>query len=533
MAKIPVKKCEGGEINLIAERLNIPLLLATRNSYKHEHSISKYIKSKHKFYNMDCILEKSIETRSKDHTRKLLGQYPESIGPCPSRRLANATRYVSDFRAYHLPPNIYNTSKEPFAGRRGLGGAYWRKLKKEYKIESLEYIKYTPPKRSRDKWKLYNLPKLTERFNLPHNKHKGVFFSNARLRPASTRCMITDPVLVKRLPTEPSPAHYNIERHTIQYNMPKPVPPPINNPHLFLRNSCIPAKLPGIIRRHLSFEPAVGRYEVRFPKHCPCGKKIFTPGLPLIIDREKRKKFRRIPYKKIKSHLYCAPDFTHVIGHGHTYVFRLPGSKLHKPKKLDNSIEKRFSARAAQQFHDYRYINMILAPRRRRLSEFAPYIDLHPQYKFRFNCIVKVTVVRRQLSKGKKLGFGGSAKRFSYVDYHSSIPTPAQVRQNKENLPVERQLQEYPVTRTPMTEIKPRFLEWYTTQKRETRPIYERKGPVKLPPLPEPKLLVTKKDLLPDLKPGVAYRRPVLYNKPIDIQEFFRVSTTADQDSED
>lgn len=302
---------------------------------------------------------------------------------------------------------------------------------------------------------------------------------------------------------------------------------------MFLRNSCIPEKLPGLIRRHLSFEPGVGRYEVRFPKHCACGKKIFTPGLPLIIDREKRKKFRRIPYKKIKSHLYCAPDFTHVIGHGHTYVFRLPGSKKHQPKPLDKSLKRLFSPRAAQQFHDYRYINMILAPRRRRLSYFPSYINLYREQKVRFNCIVKVTVIRRPLSKGKKLGFGGTAKRFSYVDYHSTVLTAAQARQIKESLPVERQLQDYPTTRTPLTEIKPRLLEWYTEQKKEIRPIFERKGPAKLLQLPQPKLLVTEKDLLPDLKPGVAYRPPVLYNKPIDIHEFFKTATTTDQETVD
>ncbi|XP_011198279.2 uncharacterized protein LOC105222588 [Bactrocera dorsalis] len=530
---MPVKKCEGGEINFVSERLNIPLLLATRNSFKNERIISNYIKNKHKFYTMDCKAEKAIETRSKEHARHLLGDYPENTAPCSSRRTVDGIRDVSNLKTFHLPPNIYDISKEPFASRRGLGGAYWRKLRKEFKIELQDYNKYTPPKKTRDKWKLYNVTKLTDRFNLPHNRHKGVFLSNPRQRPASTRCMVTDPVLVKRLPTEPSPAEYNVERHTIQHNIPMPVQPPKLNPHLFLRNSCIPEKLPGIIRRHLSFEPAVGRYEVRFPKHCACGKKIFTPGLPLIIDREKRKKFRRIPYKKIKSHLYCAPDFTHVIGHGHTYVFRLPGSKLHQPKKLDKSLKRLFSPRAAQQFHDYRYINMILAPRRRRLSYFPPYINLYQEQKVRFNCIVKVTIIRRPLSKGKKLGFGGTARRFSYVDYHSSILTAAQARQIKESLPEERQLQDHPITRKPLTEIKSRFLEWYTEQKEEIRPIFERKGPAKLPPLPEPKLLVTKKDLLPDLKPGVAYRQPVLYNKPIDIHEFLKTATTTDQETVD
>lgn len=325
----------------------------------------------------------------------------------------------------------------------------------------------------------------------------------------------------------------DINTLTPQYRS-KPVHTPKQNPHLFLRNSCVPDKLPGIIRRHLSFEPAVGRYEVRFPKLCSCGKKIFTPGLPLIVDREKRKKFRRIPYKKIKSHLYCAPDFTHVTGHGHTYIFRLPGSKKdQQPKPLDKSIKRKFSLRASQQFHDYKYINMILAPRRRRLSYFPPYLNIDPVHKVRFNCIVKVTVVRRQLSKSKKLGFGGSAKRFSYFDYRSTVLTSSQMQQIKQTLPIERQLQDYPVTRTPLPEIKSRLFEWYTAQKKGIRPTFELKGPVKFPPLPKPKLLVTKEDLLPDLKPDVAYRPPVLYNTRIDINEFLRKATTTDHETEE
>lgn len=92
--------------------------------------------------------------------------------------MGNVTRNVFDIKTHNLPPNIYNNSKEPYKSRRGMSGAYWKKLKKEFKTDFLDYIKYTPPKKTRDKWKLYNVLNLTDRLKLPHNKHKGVFLSS-------------------------------------------------------------------------------------------------------------------------------------------------------------------------------------------------------------------------------------------------------------------------------------------------------------------------------------------------------------------
>uniref|UniRef100_W8B733 Uncharacterized protein n=2 Tax=Ceratitis capitata TaxID=7213 RepID=W8B733_CERCA len=513
-------KFEGQQINFLSERLNIPLLLATRNRFKDERIISNYVRSKRKFYKMNCALEKSKQTRTKNQARKLLGDYPRGIGACPSRRMAEAARYGHASSANQLPPNIYDTRYTPYESRRGMRGAYWKKLPKEFEVNFLEYIKFTPKPKERGKWRLYNVvvSKWTERFNKPCNRHKGVFLSNARLRRPTTRCMLTDPTLVYRPSTEPSPAHYNVASHTISHRLPRAKYTPKPNPHLFLPKSCVPEKLTSIIPRHLSFQPAVGRYEVRFPKHCACGKKIFTPGLPLLIDREKRKRFRLKPYKKIKAHLYCAPDFTHVPGHGHTYVFRLPGAKKHQPKPLEPPNKRKPMEKSIQQFHDYRYIKMIIEPRRRRLSDLPRYFQNLPKPKVRFNCIIKVAM-RRQLTQGsRKLGFGGNARRFSNLDYRAAVLSVQQMQQIKSTLPPERRLRDQPVTRRPLTDIKSEVYAQPVPKHSTFEPMHRRA--MKFPPLPGPKLLVTRKDLLPEMKPGIAYKPPVYYNKSIDIRDF-------------
>lgn len=124
--------------------------------------------------------EKSKQTRTKNQARKLLGDYPRGIGACPSRRMAEAARYGHASSANQLPPNIYDTRYTPYESRRGMRGAYWKKLPKEFEVNFLEYIKFTPKPKERGKWRLYNVvvSKWTERFNKPCNRHKGVFLSS-------------------------------------------------------------------------------------------------------------------------------------------------------------------------------------------------------------------------------------------------------------------------------------------------------------------------------------------------------------------
>ncbi|XP_053964014.1 uncharacterized protein LOC128866966 [Anastrepha ludens] len=517
--------CEPSQVNFVPERLAIPLLLLTRNRMKNDNfrPLSEYISRKRNLYHTHCNLEDKKETKSQERARKLIGAYPAPSQPCFNRQLSKISKHMSKTKPYHPPPNIYNTTYEPYARRRGLGGAYWNKLPGE-RISTFVQLVSGPPKRPKSKWVLYNFPQMVERLNMSYNKHKGVFLTNARSRIASTRFMITDPKLVYHSPSDPSPAEYNVVYHTIAYNMAPEEYMKRQNPHLFLRQSCVPEQNRSLIPRHLSFLPAVGRYEIRFPKHCPCRRKIFTPGLRLIIDREKRKKSRHLPYKKIKVHLHCEPDWHHVPGHGHAHVFRYPKSKLRKPRPLKRPKKMNRLEKPLQLFHDHKYINMIVAPHRQGIGNI---VDDGSAPKIRFNCIIKVKMPKQFRHERKKL-FGGSAPRFSDQERHQVVLTTKQLEQLKNTLPVERQFRDHSITGTPLTEIKSRLFEIPARLK----PTYEptlRKRTFKFAAPPAAKLLVTKKDLLPHLAAGAVYKAPRAYNKPVELESFLK--TTADRES--
>lgn len=65
-----------------------------------------------------------------------------------------------------MAPNRYDTLKEMYAGFKGSGGAYWRKLsKRKLKVRTNE---------GKGQFKFYNLPTVMDRIWSKADKHKGV-----------------------------------------------------------------------------------------------------------------------------------------------------------------------------------------------------------------------------------------------------------------------------------------------------------------------------------------------------------------------
>lgn len=295
---------------------------------------------------------------------------------------------------------------------------------------------------------------------------------------------------------------------------------PAPNPHLFLRQTSVPDKCLPLIRRHISFDPAVGRYEVRFPMQCECTRKILTPGLRLIVDREKRLKFRRLPYRKLKTRSLCSPDWRHVKGRGFRRLFRVQTSKplsktVGREKAREKGKEK--TEHVGKQFvlyPDSKYINMINSPRKELISVHQGGIPKVP-VRIRFNCIFR-PVTRRQLRNNKKIVFNSGSERFPELEIRPVQLTAKQLNHLKNTLPPERQLRDYPITRKPISEIASHL---YDTPV-HMRPAYEptlRKRLFKFSPLPEPKVLVSEK-ILHSSSPEVQ----LFYNKPVVAENFMK-----------
>ncbi|XP_017486203.1 PREDICTED: uncharacterized protein LOC108374716 [Rhagoletis zephyria] len=501
-------------VHIVSTPLNLPLFLSERTSFRHDnrHTIPSYIKKKRQFFTKHCIEDKDIETRNERDLKNRVGIYSPRVEPCTDLHITKMSRDLAKDKPWQLPPNTYDISKEPYGSKRGYLGSYWRKIPQ--KMENIYELRSKPEGPSNEgQWRFYELPRDTERFLSPANKHKGIFLTNARDRRATARCMISNPSMIYRNPSEPSPAHYDPLLHELAYNVSPQTQQEFPNPHIFLPHTCVPEKPMSHIRRHTSFEPAVGRYEVRYPKHCPCGKKNLTPGLRLIIEREKRLKFRRLPYRKINVNRHCSPDWDHVIGGGHRHLFQTKGKARVPTRK--KTPERR--VRSLLMFPDSKYINMINSPHREYLSIRPGGMPTAPM-QIRFNCISK-RVIRRQLRINKKIVFNSGSERFPDLDIRPVMFTATQLERLKQSLPPERQLRDYPVMRKRLSEI--------TSQLHKTpahmKPAYEpklRKRLFKFQPLPEPKVLVSEKELLPStmLSPELKF----FYGKPVNPYDFMK-----------
>nr|XP_014095721.2 uncharacterized protein LOC106621393 [Bactrocera oleae] len=523
-ASTPAKNCETN-VRTVSTPLNLPLFLSGRTRFREDtwRKVPNYIEKKKHFYAKHCNEAKKVETRDERDLKNMIGVNGARPEPCTNLHITKITRELAEDKAWNLPPNIYDTQKQPYDKKRGHLGSYWRKEpKKVTNIFDPTSVELARAQVKKGQWKFYDLPTNADWLAAPSNRHKGVFLTNARDRRATARCMINEPSLVYRDPAEPSAAHYNPLLYQLAYNVSPPIYEPAPNPHLFLRRTSVPDKCLPLIRRHLSFEPAVGRYEIRFPMRCACTRKILTPGLRLIVDREKRFKFRRLPYKKLKTRKLCSPDWGHVKGRGFRRLFRLSkalNKTLGRERARDKAKEKGKdkTEKVGKQFvlyPDSKYINMINSPRKELISVHLGGTPKAP-VRIRFNCILK-RVTRRQLRNNKKIVFNSGSERFPELEIRPVQFTVKQLENLKNTLPVERQLRDYPITKKPLSEISSHLYDMPA----HMRPAYEptlRKRLFKFKPLPEPKVLVSEK-LLRSSSPEVQF----FYNKPIVAENFMK-----------
>lgn len=292
------------------------------------------------------------------------------------------------------------------------------------------------------------------------------------------------------------------------------------NPHIFLRYSSVPRKENAIHKRNISFAPGPGRYDTRFPNTCSCLRKklIYQPGLQLMIDREKRLKFRRQRYVKIKVKKYCAPDWRHVIGHGHTYLFKhIPPKPFEKPR-LKMAKDPKKSDRQYRLYPDARYIGMINDPAHQIISERLEALKIRP-VRIVFNCMSK-RIVRRQLRNNKKIAFNSGQERFKDAE-RAPLLTASEQEAKKKLLPIERQLHDYPITTRRISQIPGKLHE--TPQ--HMKPAFElelRKRLFKFLPLPSAKVLVTEADLKPDS--DESYVTATFFGKELNIMDYLKDS---------
>ncbi|XP_067633557.1 uncharacterized protein [Eurosta solidaginis] len=509
------KTCEM-RLHIVDTPLNLPLFMAGRTRFRRDQDqfqkLPSYIFKKKTFFTKHCSETKEIETRTEKDLKQLVGIYPPTPERCVNLRVTKLSRDLSEDKPWHLGPATYGILNDPFASKRGNLGSYWRKRRR---VERKDRAKENATK---GHWKFYDLPSGIEHLLGPLHRHKGVFLTNARDRKATARCMVSEPTTAYHNPADPSPAHYDPKIHEIANNVSqrKKQEPP--NPHIFLPHTSVPDKCLPLIRRHTSFEPAVGRYETRIIKHCPCAQKIITVGLNFAIDREKRRKFRRLPYKKIKSHIHCYPDWDHVVGKGHCHLFRIPGVK---PNKRMRAARIDLAGKTVNLYPDSKYINMINSPRREGISLRRTIAKLRRRtIRIRFNCITK-RVIRRQLRINKKIVFNSGSERFPELDYRPVILNATQLEELKNRLPPERQLRDHPIMRKKASQISSHLLE----APEHMRPAYVptlRKRFFKFLPLPGPKVLITEQEL----RPGSICdpEKEFFYNKPVNAERFFKGS---------
>ncbi|XP_065369888.1 uncharacterized protein LOC135962082 [Calliphora vicina] len=468
------------DIRFTAPRFSLPLFIATRNRIKYTkfNELWKYLKKNVHIYAKH--IDKEFERTTIQHFQHVVG-INKSLPSLTSHQNGKVPENYSMKnlrKSWHLPPNRYDINKKPYSSKRGIGGAYWPKIH-VHQAKPLSNIR-EPHVR------FYNLPSITEKLFAPCLRTKGVFLSNARERRATDRCMVSNIGTCYKNPSEPGPTTYNpyftkFKTTSLKTNLEKA------NPHLFYRLSIVPVKKNNIHIPHISFTGAPGRYEIRYPNICPCSSKlVYQPQIDLIIEKEKRNKFRRLSYETIKARHYTSPDWRHVKGRGFRRLFT--GVKPFKHIAL--SVQEGKKPKNIQLYPDSKYIGMINHPSRTPLS-LRPKNISSAAPPIKFNCIAK-KVTRKQLRNNKKIAFNSSQERFR-DGYRLPVLTQMQQEQLKLTLPLERQFRDNPIINKRPSEIKSKL---YQTPK-HMLPNYEpklRKKIFKFQPLPQAKVLVTESD---------------------------------------
>lgn len=300
------------------------------------------------------------------------------------------------------------------------------------------------------------------------------------------------------------------------------------NPHLFHRNSYVPAQISRLIPRHISMDPAPGRYCTSYPNVCPCpAGKESVPGLQLLIDEQKRLKFRRLPFERISRKTLCEPDWRHVIGQGHRHIFMMGPRDRPKPekKKLTTAASKK-PGKLINMFADSKYINMLSQPQRHNISTrhfpVPPYVP-----KITYNCAAK-RVTRKQLKNNKKIAFNSGQERWKDGERPMQL-TNRQLEAIKARLPPERRLVDHPIE---LPEQLASRLTQVPDHQRVTYMPKLRKRLFKFLPIPGARVLVTDSDIRPDIV--FDPENPTgLYRRKIDETMFFKDSVLRAMENKD
>ncbi|KAH8365304.1 hypothetical protein KR084_008740 [Drosophila pseudotakahashii] len=507
--------------NFVATRMSLPLFMLSRNRIRRENlpRVENQFRLAGQHYNEDCRKENRREAFSKatfDHYRHITGYDKTPKNPYPERRSLHIDRNMTKWRGWQLPPNHYGVPPEPFLRLKGTKGSVFAKPHTNHSRVSIK----PPP------YRFYELPAEIERLFKRENLQKGIFLSNARDRRPTTHAMISDLTGCWRDPKDAGPCdtHTNIfELAANATPVTKTVRP---NPHLFLRQSCVPTKPSLLIRRHISMEPAPGRYCTSYKDVCPCpAGKTSVAGLQLLIDDQKRLKFRRQPFERISRKRLCEPDWRHVEGQGHRHLFQMGRRDRPKPPKKAPTTSKK-QGKPISMFADAKYINMLSQPQRHPISirtyPVPPYVP-----KITYNCAAK-RVVRKQLKNNKKIAFNSGQERWKDGERPLQL-TARQLEAIKQKLPPERRLMDYPIE---LPELIPRRLTHVPDHQRVTYMPKLRKRLFKFLPIPGARVLVTDNDIRPDIVFDPEHPTG-LYRRKIDETAFFKDSVLQAMENKD
>ncbi|CAD7011355.1 unnamed protein product [Ceratitis capitata] len=176
--------------------------------------VSNYITKKKQFFQIAAITvnicnrlekvytQKDVKTRAVRDLRNSVVVKPTPTETCSDLHITKLTRILKEDKPWYLPPNLYNTTKVPFAERRGYLGAYWPKTReavgKFMEQETPESVRSQALKK--EHWQFYEKPDNVELLFAPANKHKGVFLTSEEMqcskRRATARSMISNPSAV-------------------------------------------------------------------------------------------------------------------------------------------------------------------------------------------------------------------------------------------------------------------------------------------------------------------------------------------------
>ncbi|XP_020806732.1 uncharacterized protein LOC110182912 [Drosophila serrata] len=490
--------------NFVATRMSLPLFMVSRNRIRKDNlaSVGKQFKLAGRHYNEECRKENHNEAASNatfNHYRHITGYDKQTKNPYPERRPLRAERGMTKYRSWQLPPNHYGIPPQPFLRLRGTKGTVFATPHTNHSRVSIK----PPP------YHFYESSPGIDRLFNRENQQKGKFLSNARDHRPTTRTMISSISGCWRDPKDPGPCETHTDYYTMEANAAAITKPERPNPHLFNRRSYVPTQINVKIRRHISMEPAPGRYCTSYPNVCPCpAGKTSVPGLQLLIDEQKRLKFRRLPFERISRKTLCEPDWRHVIGQGHRHIFMMAPKDRLKPSKKPAGASKK-PGKLINMFADAKYINMLTQPQRHNISirnfPVPPYVP-----KIVYNCAAK-RIVRKQLKNNKKIAFNSGQERWKDGERPMQLTT-RQLEAIKAKLPPERRLIDHPID---IPEDLPSRLTHVPDHQRVTYMPKLRKRLFKFLPIPAARVLVTDSDIRPDIvfdpdNPTGLYRRKIV-----------------------